>query len=271
MDKRTNTILLAALLCITWLTPLSTLKAEAQVTVQTEVQTKVQTEARTELNNTYLVGVETQDYAPFSWLEKGRYRGLMRELLDAFAAKHGYLFRYEPYPIPRLYRAFRSGKVDLKFPDHPNWGSEQKQGLKVHYSELGIPAVNALLTLAGDEQTPLNRLRRVGTVLGFTVPELRSHADRGTYELYEVNNLGNLLKMLQKRHVRGIYFDANVARYYLKRMDSKDLVVNEHFPLTRFKYRLSSIHHPHIVREFDAFLRENVQWVEALFKRYDVH
>jgi len=48
------------------------------------------------------VGVELQPYQPYSDVENGEYRGYARDLLDAFAAEHGYRFVYMPLPVRRL-------------------------------------------------------------------------------------------------------------------------------------------------------------------------
>lgn len=219
---------------------------------------------------TYKVGVEAQDYAPFSYVQGGEFKGLIRDVLDKFAASKGYQFKYEPYPIPRLFRAYLEGRVDLKFPDHPNWASDQKQTYDIHYSARGIPAMNGVLTLDGNQEAPPSEIKRVGTVLGFTTPELKTLAERGEIDLYEVNKLDNLLRMLRKRHVRGVYFDANVARFYMKQQSATDLKLNELFPYTLFEYRLSSILHPKLTKEFDAFLAANQPWFQQRLKHYDI-
>lgn len=62
------------------------------------------------------VGVELQPYAPYSEVVEGEYRGYARDLLDAFAAEHGYRFVYTPLPVRRLLNDYLTGRVDLKFP-----------------------------------------------------------------------------------------------------------------------------------------------------------
>lgn len=218
----------------------------------------------------YKVGVEAQDYAPFSYVEKGEFKGLIRDVLDKFAQSKGYEFQYEAYPIPRLFRAYLEGKVDIKFPDHPYWATDDKKGHEIHYSEKGIPAINGVMTLAGDEEADPEELSRIGTVLGFTTPDLEKMADEKLIELYEVNKLHNLLKMLRKHHVRGIFFDANVARYYMNEQEATDLQLNKKFPFTLFEYRLSSILHPTLTDEFDTFLKTNQAWFKSRLSYYSI-
>mgnify|MGYP006207779997 CR=1 FL=1 len=91
------------------------------------------------------VGVELQPYPPYSNVENGEYRGYARELLDAFAAEYGYRFIYSPLPVRRLLGDFLSGRVDLKFPDHPQWNADQKAGQRIHYSAPAAPYIDGIL------------------------------------------------------------------------------------------------------------------------------
>ncbi len=70
-----------------------------------------------------VIGVQDfRDYLPYSEIRDGDYRGFNRELLDLFAQHQGYRFRYQPFPIKRLYLALLNGQIDLKYPDNPYCG-----------------------------------------------------------------------------------------------------------------------------------------------------
>jgi len=96
---------------------------------------------------TYRVGVESQPYQPYYSLEAGEYQGYARDLLDAFAADQGHRFIYVALPVKRLQSDFLSGKLDFKYPDHPHWNREQKQGRTVHYSAATAPYRDGVLVL----------------------------------------------------------------------------------------------------------------------------
>ena len=117
---------------------------------------------------TYRVGVESQPYQPYYSLEAGEYQGYARDLLDAFAADQGHRFIYVALPVKRLQSDFLSGKLDFKYPDHPHWNREQKQGRTVHYSAATAPYRDGVLVLPAYLGLGKARIKLLGTQLGFT-------------------------------------------------------------------------------------------------------
>ncbi|ALN17124.1 substrate-binding periplasmic protein [Ectopseudomonas mendocina] len=216
------------------------------------------------------IGVELQPYQPYSDVEDGEYRGYARDLLDAFAAESGYRFVYTPLPVRRLLSDFLSGRVDLKFPDHPQWNADQKDGHTVHYSHPAAPYVDGILVKPQHLGQGLQRIELLGTQNGFTpwpyLPEIRA----GRIRLIQANQIESLLRMASSDRVDAVYLNPKVVDYQLRqmRMTADSLVFDPELPHVEDHYYLSSIRHPQLIEAFNRFLEERADQVAAIRLRH---
>jgi ABC-type amino acid transport substrate-binding protein len=216
------------------------------------------------------VGVELQPYQPYSDVENGEYRGYARDLLDAFAAEYGYRFVYTPLPVRRLLSDFLSDRVDLKFPDHPQWNADQKAGYDIHYSHPAAPYIDGILLKPQRLGQDLQRIELLGTQNGFTpwpyLPDIRA----GRIRLIQANQIESLLRMASSDRVDAVYLNPKVVAHQLRQMHMApdSLVYDPSLPHVQDHYYLSSIRHPQLIEAFNRFLEERAEQVAELRLRH---
>jgi ABC-type amino acid transport substrate-binding protein len=209
-----------------------------------------------------VVGVEDIAYLPAYSAEGGQYSGTARLILDRFAADRGYRMVYRPLPIKRLFAELAGGGIDLKFPDHPQWNQAAKTAVEVRYSQPVIRYVDGLMVLPsrlGGEVTVM------GSVTGFTPFAWLDRIKDGRVQLRETANPDDLLQQVAKDRLHGAYMSVAAAHY---RLDSVlglpgALAFDPTLPHSRDAYRLSSVKHPAVIAEFDAWMTANADWIKA--------
>ncbi|GAB1260000.1 hypothetical protein NBRC116495_07070 [Aurantivibrio plasticivorans] len=217
----------------------------------------------------YIVGVETINYKPYYYLENGEYHGFARELFDGFSQYSGHSFTFRPLPINRLYEEFRNEKIDFKFPDNPNWGSDEKRGLRVLYSHPVVGFIDGVLTLSSRdcENAPLKSL---GYVRGFTpwpyLPEIESKKLKAV----QVNALESLLKMVKAGRIEAAFVNISVAHALMKdmRITKDELSFSEGCPHDASNYLLSTKQYSDVVTQFNEYLASSK--VATLRSKYNL-
>ncbi len=216
----------------------------------------------------YVVGVQDLDYFPiYATDAQGEYRGYGRELLDLFAKRSGIQFIYQVRPVRRLVNDYLAGRVDLMFPDNPNWDKDRKVGLEVNYSAPALVFQDAVMVLPDNLGQPLQSL---GSVMGFTPWKFMADVNAGKLRLHEAPGPLNLIKMALAGRVQGVNMARQVAEYHLRTMDQPDALVPDLglLPSRDSQYLLSSIRYPELIRQFDQFLQTDKAAVLALKRKY---
>lgn len=221
---------------------------------------------------TLVIGVENQPYLPAFTYENGEYRGFARELFDAFGRDKGYRIEYRALPIPRLYASFFEGQIDCKFPDNPNWKSDQRQGLHITYSEPVMASVDGVFVLPGGKISKADDIRILGTVSGFTPWAWQERIKAGQVTVSENPGFEALIRQALAGRVDGAYANVAMVNYQLDQVLRKPaaLVFRVDLPNSRNDYHLSSLRHPEVVREFNQWLKQNRAAVAALKKKHGV-
>lgn len=216
------------------------------------------------------VGVELQHYPPYSNVQNYEYRGYARDLLDAFATEHDYRFVYIPLPVKRLFDDFLSGRLDLKFPDHPQWNAEQRAGLTIHYSQPAAFYVDGILVKPEHLGQGKARIQRLGTQNGFTPGPYLADIRTERFKLIQTNQIDSLLRMALLDRVDGVYLSPQVAAYHLRKMrlPADALVFDSQLAHVKEHYHLSSIHQAQLIHEFDHFLEKRVELVTEIRLRH---
>ena len=118
--------------------------------------------------STYTIGVEDyENFLPYSQYKNNVYDGLGQEILDLFAKKKGYIFKYEAYPLKRVVSLYLAGKLDFLFPDNPYWVMDQKKGIGINYSPV-LRFTDGVLVLPKNKGKGLKNIKKLGMPLGFT-------------------------------------------------------------------------------------------------------
>ena len=212
------------------------------------------------------VGVENLDYLPIGAVVDGAYAGAAREILDAFARDAGLEIEYVPLAVARLHATFLEGGVDLKFPDNPKWKAELKRGRDVVYSAPVIAYADGTMTTPDRAGRGAAGMRVIGSAAGFTPWDWLPDIESGRVQLRENADLGALVRQAILGRVDGVYASVAVVNHQLDEVLRRPgaLVLDTSLPHRRDGYSLSSIRHPGIIREFDAWLAAHAELVGAI-------
>ena len=220
---------------------------------------------------TFTVGVELQPYMPYSDVQDGQYLGYGRDLLDAFAAHQGHVFVYRPLPVRRLLSDFLHGRVDFKYPDNPRWNADQKQGHRLLFSQAAAESVDGVLVKPQFLGKGKARLLRLGTQRGFTPWPYLDDIKAGKILLIQANKIDSLLAMAKSDRVDGVYLNPNVVSHQLANSAEQDaLVFDPSLDYQDDHYLLSTIKHPEVIAQFDAFLVSQATLVRGLKERHGI-
>ena len=219
----------------------------------------------------YIVGVENLDYLPYYSGVKNEYKGLAKDLLDAFAEKQGITFKYKVIPVRRLFKALLDQSVDFKFPDNPYWQGEMKKGKNIVYSDAVVNTIDGIMVLPARKGMGVKKLKKIGTVMGFTPWEYKGDIDKGIIKLSENSNFSGLLTQVIKKRIDGAYINPVVAGYQLEKMNKKEqLVFDSGLPYAKNDYQLSTIKQKDIIDAFNLFLKKNKALVDELKAKYSI-
>ena len=221
----------------------------------------------------YVIGVEELAFAPHYSVDKqGQYQGFARELFDAFAADSGIQLSYKPLPVAGLLPALLAGEVDFKYPDSSLWAQAQKAGQDLAYSQPVVNYVDGVLVAPKRQGKPLEQLKRLAMVDGWTPWGYQERIDAKQVQLTYSDDLRKMIHQALKQDTDGAYFNVVVATHYLDNIRARPgaLVFDPELPHTRGTFHLSSLRHPELLRRFDRFLIERHAEVAALKDKYRV-
>lgn len=217
-----------------------------------------------------VVGVEELDYFPNYAVKNGEYVGAAREILDAFAQARGYALTFRPLPIKRLYAELMTGGIDLKFPDNPQWAGDLKRDRPITYSRPVIAYVDGVMVRPEHYGKGSGHVRTLGTVSGFTPFAWLDLIRDGKVAVKENPRMDLLIRQVAVGRMDGAYASVAVGNYSMDHeMEMPGaLVFDPGLPHSRDAYRLSSVRHPEVVAEFDAWMAANQPQVEAIKQHY---
>lgn len=221
----------------------------------------------------FVVGVEQTDYYPIYAHRDAQYVGFAREVLDAFAAKHGYTFTYVALPVRRLFADFLGGDtLDFKFPDSPFWQPALKEGIAITYSAPVFESVEGAMVLPEQAGRSLADLKRLGTIRGFTPWPYQDAIAAKTVALEESDDLASLVQKALLKRIDAVFINQAIADYHLS-VDLKTpgaLVLDKGLPNNDVAYLMSTRRHPQVIAQFDAFLAGEQALIAGLKKKYQL-
>lgn len=225
-----------------------------------------------EAGQRYLVGVEGQEFMPYSLSLNSDYQGFHRELLDLFASAQGIQFDYIPLTYIRNSQLFLAGQLDFQFPDDPAWIPHLKGGDKIYYSAPAVSYIDGVMLMSVDHGEGLDQLKRLGILRGWTPSDYYQRQHDGLLELVEQDSLSALVHDLLQGNIDGIYINQKVMERYLRRRNLQTVIIaDDNLPYRKSGFSLASIQHPELIEAFDQFLVSHAQAVESLKARYQLH
>jgi hypothetical protein len=221
---------------------------------------------------TFVVGVETTLYLPHYEFSDGEYKGFAAALLNAFAADKSYRFDYRPLPVARLFTSLVSGDIDFKYPDNAYWSADLKKDKGVVYSDPVVAYIDGVVVQPANKGKGVAAMKTLGTVRGFTAFEWRPRVDAGQVALVENSSFVGLVQQATIGRVNGAYANVAVVRYILETVlkEPGALVFDPDLPHTASAYALSSVKHPKVIGEFNAWLAANAVRVAKMKVEYRV-
>ncbi|WP_341665957.1 transporter substrate-binding domain-containing protein [Vibrio sp.] len=219
-----------------------------------------------------VIGVENIDYYPIYFIKSGEYAGYARELLDHFAKEYNHTITYRPLPIIRLFQELVDQKIDLKFPDNPNWGGKFKKESTVSYSQSTLSYIDGIMVTA--DKLGQTKLKTLGIMRGFTPYAVIDEVNQGAIKVKEFNSIKTLISIfLNRNDVEGIYFNVAIASYTMRSLgiDDEMIAFDSSLPHINGDYFLSTVKHTDIIKEFDEFLEKNSSFVEKLKEKYSLN
>jgi polar amino acid transport system substrate-binding protein len=220
------------------------------------------------------VGVQGIDQLPIALGDphSRHYEGFARELLDDFAAHHGHQLHYHPLPILRLYDKFLYKQtLHLKFPDNPNWRTDLRGTLPIVYSQPLLRVNEGLAVLPQRLGRPLEEIRTIGSVRGFTpVPYLEAILSQ-RLQLLETSNMSALIALALSERVDAIYVNQTVLRYHLGQQGQPDsLLFDRNLPHLEVDFHISTLKAPDIIDQLNRYLNSEHRSLARLRAKYGI-
>ncbi|GAB2866889.1 hypothetical protein GCM10027277_39770 [Pseudoduganella ginsengisoli] len=222
----------------------------------------------------FTVGVESLQYYPLHTVDRNNeYTGFAREVLDAFAHRHGYTFRYVALPINRLYSALlKDHTVDFKYPDNPKWREELRTAAPLSYSDVVVATEEGAMVLPNRRGRPLAEVKTLGTALGFTPWPYQDAIDSKAMTVTTNPSFEGLLRLAMAGHIDAVYVSVDVANHMLDEQLKAPggLQFDPGLPHARSDFRLSTVRYPEVVQQFSQFLQQEKGWLHQLRSRYHI-
>ncbi|MBX2869802.1 MAG: transporter substrate-binding domain-containing protein [Acidiferrobacterales bacterium] len=228
--------------------------------------------AQPAISDTFIIGVEDNQYLPHYSYENGQYIGFGRDVLDAFFEQTEDTIEYQALPVARLFSTFIAGGVDFKYPDNEIWSAKEKSRVNIYYSDPVVDYIDGVSVVPDKMNQPIDDIKIIGTVRGFSAWDWQDRIDSGQLILSENSSTEKLIQQAITGRIHGAYANIDVIQHILKhRFDSnQQLVFDSSLPHTKSNYRLSSQHHPEVIEEFNIWLANNVELIEALKNKHHI-
>ena len=221
----------------------------------------------------FIVGLENLDYLPYYQTNKVNQepKGYAIELIQLFAKKYNYLIEFKVFPVRRLLSNLLAGKIDFKYPDSPMWTPAMKLSHGLHYSNSTVAIIDGILTLEKYRELLLDEFTQLGTIRGFQPWPYVNAIQQRNVGVMEASDMDQLIRQLKKGRVQGIYININVGiDYAANNFDGLKLYWNNGLPFGRDNFSLSTMKHPKILEQFNAFMIESLEEILALKQKYGI-
>ncbi len=219
-----------------------------------------------------IIGVEDNRYLPHYAYAGGEYIGFGRDVLDAFFTESGYDYEFHALPVTRLFSTFIAGGVDFKYPDNEIWSTADKKGIDIQYSKPVVNYTDGVSVTADKLGTPIDQIKIIGTVRGFSAWDWQDRIEAGEVILSENSSIENLIQQAISGKIHGAYANVDVIQHILQESFSQSgtLQFDQTLPHTNSSYRLSSHKHPDIIKRFDLWLDKNTVFIDSLEQKYQI-
>jgi len=219
----------------------------------------------------FIIGVEAVNYYPlisFSVNDDTK-ESYTKELLSHFFESKNYAYRFLPLPIKRFDKWYVEENIDFKYPDNPRWRTKADQLLKIVFSEPTIKLIAGSYVLPKNKLLTRSEIKKIGTILGFIPTLWLDEVASGEVNLIEESSPLGIVKHLLYGNIDATNIDANVIRHNLALLgQSNEIILNQKIKHQVFSYQLSTMKYPHIIEEFNDFMKNNKQFIDMIKRKY---
>jgi ABC-type amino acid transport substrate-binding protein len=215
------------------------------------------------------IGVESLEYLPF-YDGKGRsgYNGFARDLFDQFAKDKGHKVTYVPVKVSALFKKYKAGSFDFKFPDNSLWKKDERNGIDIKYSDVVLKTQMGVISLSENSQKPLTN---VGIVEGFTPWALLDSVKAGKIKLVEKSKMKHLIKLLMNKDIDGIYGSIDVLTYHSKKSGTElKVAFNKNVKTSTDEFYLSAVKNVEVLDDFKKWFKSNSDTVFKIKSKHGV-
>ncbi|RED46185.1 hypothetical protein [Aestuariispira insulae] len=218
-----------------------------------------------------IIGIESNDYYPHYQFQDGEFRGYVRDLFDRFAQDSGLKIHLRTMPLKRLLKEVRAGTVHFKYPDNPKWNVGEKQSVFLHSDPI-VGYIDGTLVLPNQVGGPVENIKTLGTLIGFTPWPYFDRIQAGAVSVYEGTSLGGVIKRTLRRGKGGLYANIDVARYQLTSLLGQPdaLIFDPNLPHAVSYYAISTVHYPELLDRFNRWQKESAAFKAFLEQKYGV-
>ena len=218
-----------------------------------------------------IIGVESNDYYPHYQFINDELNGFARDLLDLYASENNLEIEYRSIPLKRLIKEVRNGRFHFKYPDNPKWNKTEKEGM-FQYTKPIVRYIDGTMVLDAYLKTPIKRIKRIGTLIGFTPWPYFDLIDKGEIEVIHGRSLEGIIQRTLQQGNDAIYANIDVALYQLsqdypeKTIGEFPLKFDSTLPFADSYYALSTVKYPGKLKKFEdwmLFNRDKIQKLEA--------
>lgn len=220
----------------------------------------------------FKVGVENINYYPHYDFTSGKKSGYIYELLELFSVKNNHKFTYVVLPIKRLRKKLlETNQIDFMYPDNPIWEQYLSPIDNKIYSDEIITAVGGTLVRKENLGKGVYTVKSLSVPHGFTSTEWLKIKKQRSLKILAVQDAQSALDVIIKDRVDAADVEFNVAQHLLKAMGKQsEIKLDPSLPYIDVSFKLSTKNHINIINEFNVFLSENKQSIDALKKKYQL-
>jgi polar amino acid transport system substrate-binding protein len=221
----------------------------------------------------FIIGVEGVSYYPlFDFTASDVTRpSFAKELLSVFFDFYDYQYDFLVLPIKRFDKWYMAQAIDFKFPDNARWRSQAKDKLDVIYSEPILQLTSGSYMLKSKQGFKRDKVKILATIFGFYPTLWVEEIAQGKLKLWEQSSPMSVVKHVLHGHADATNINSNVIRHNLAKLNqSQALVLNKSIKYEKYAYHLSSIKHPEVIGQFNAFVARNAGLIKDLKSKYKI-
>ena len=213
---------------------------------------------------TLIIGVDDADHYPeysFKGSDTSRARddhGAAWEILAAFAQDAQIKIEFRALPSHKLDEDLRNGKIDFKFPDHPDTHLDVSTADSRVYSMTVLEAIEGLMVAPENKGKSREQIKTIATPAGTTAWNYLDDVKNGKIEILEFPSVPGAIAAVLSGKAYALYVNIAMGRHHWSQSPaaatSPKLVFDRELPFLRTSYQLSTIKNPDLIKKLDIFL-----------------